>query len=46
MTWKFVDILSLTYRHNIDIESTSIPRDVSVGYVIAMKTLSPFQFLK
>ena len=31
MTWKFVEILSLTYRGNIDVESTSIGRGVPAG---------------
>ena len=31
MTWKFVEILSSTYRGNIDVESTSIGRGVPAG---------------
>ena len=31
MTWKFVEIWSLTYRHNVDVESASIPRGVPIG---------------
>ena len=33
MTWKFVDILPLTWRHNMAIESTLIWRGVSFGLV-------------
>ena len=31
MTWKFVEIWSLTYRRNIDVESTWIRRGVPNG---------------
>ena len=31
MTWKFAEIWSLTYRRNIDVESTWIRRGVPVG---------------
>ena len=37
MTWKYVEIWSSKYRHNIHIESTSIQRGVPIGdfWVIA-----------
>ena len=31
MTWKFIEIWSSTYQHNIHVESTSIQRGVPVG---------------
>ena len=31
ITWKIVEIWSSTYRRNIDVELTSIPRDVPAG---------------
>ena len=34
MTWKLIKIWSLTYRRNIDVESTWIQRGVPVGLLI------------
>ena len=31
MTWKFIEISSLTYRHNIDVESAPIRCGVAIG---------------
>ena len=47
MTWKFVEIWSSTYRHNIHVESTSIRRGVSVGYDQIIKlSRTVFLYLK
>ena len=35
--WKFVEIWSLTYRRIIHVESTSIRRDVPVGYTLLLQ---------
>ena len=36
MTWKFVEILSSTYRRNIDVESTSIRCGVPFGLCLIL----------
>ena len=38
MTWKFVEILSSTYRRNIHVESTWIRRGVPVGLFLKFST--------
>ena len=40
MTWKFVEICSSTYRRNIHVESTSIPRGVPVGLLVGSWVVS------
>ena len=42
MTWKFVEIWSSTYRCNIHVESTSIRRDVLVGYASIISAITHF----
>ena len=39
MTWKFVQIWSLTYRRNIHVESMSIRRAVPVGQSLKVEVL-------
>ena len=42
MTWKFVEIWSSTYRHNIHVESTSIRRGVPVGILLGVSHILIF----
>ena len=46
MTWKFVEILSATYRRNVHVESTWIQRGVPVGMLHVRRYFKTLNKLK